>query len=359
MMESILEYVSGSNLEVKLAFYAGLATFIVTAALIIAITVLRARLIMEEKRNDKFVARWRPIITRAVAGEPLRDVFIPPVRKKDRLAFLALWNHYHEFLKGEASENLNAMAHMTGMDAVARQWLASRNMIKRLTAVMAVGRLRDKACWEELRSLASYADPTLSLMAAGSMALIDPAGAAPVIVPLIVSREDWPANKAMDLLNKADRTAISAPLIHAILNSDGKEVLRLVPFLSIVNQGLAGPAIITLLERYNDPEMVSACLKIVSDPAMLDMARIYLDHPVWYVRAQAATVLGRIGIEDDAMRLVKMLSDREWWVRYRAAHALTEMPSMEFADFARLIQETTDKYAGDIISQVMAEKKMA
>jgi hypothetical protein len=358
-MESILEYVSGSNLEVKLAFYTGLATFLVTVALILIIAVLRARLIMEEKRNDSFIAEWRPVIVRAVAGEPLRDVLLPPIRRKDGLAFLMLWNHYHEFLKGEASENLNDMLRMTGMDAVARQWLSSRNRIKRFTAVMAVGRLRDKTCWEELRRLASYADPTLSLMAAGSMALIDPACAAPVILPLIVSREDWPANKLMEILGKADRATISAPLIHAILNSEGKEVLRLIPFLSLVNQGLAGSAIMTLLERPQDPEMISACLKIAGDPAVLDMARSYLDHPAWHVRAQAAAVLGRVGIENDALRLVKMLSDKEWWVRYRAAHALTEMPSMKPANLKRLILETTDKYAGDIVSHVMAEKKLA
>ncbi|MBF0635290.1 MAG: HEAT repeat domain-containing protein, partial [Nitrospinae bacterium] len=103
----------------------------------------------------------------------------------------------------------------------------------------------------------------------------------------------------------------------------------------------------------------SACLKTVDDPSMLDMARSYLDHPVWYVRAQAATVLGKIGFEEDGKRLVGMLSDREWWVRYRAAHALTEMPSMQSFDFAKLIRESADKYAGDIMSQALAEKKLA
>jgi hypothetical protein len=359
MMESILEYVSGSNLEVKLAFYMGLATLLVTVSLIIAISVLRVRLIMEEKGNDRFIAQWRPIIARAVAGEPIGGIILPPIGRRDRLMFLRLWNHYHEFLKGEASKNLNDMLRTTGMDAVARQWLSSRNRIKRFTAVMAVGRLGDKTCWEELKRLASYADPTLSLMAAGSMALMDAAGTPPIIVPLIVSREDWPANKVMDMLSKTDRTAISAPLIHAILNSEGKEVLRLVPFLSLVNQWLVWPVIMALLERSQDPEMISACLKIAGDPAVLGMARSYLDHPAWHVRAQAAAVLGRVGIEDDALRLIKMLSDKEWWVRYRAAHALTQMPSMKPANLKKLIQETTDKYAGDIVSHVMAEKKLA
>lgn len=359
MMGSVLEYVSGSNLEVKLAFYAGLAAFLVTVALILIIAILRVRLIMEEKRNVSFVAIWRPIITRVVAGEPLAGILLPPIGKKDRPVFLMLWNHYHGFLKGEAMENLNALIRMTGMDAVAREWLDSRSRAKRFISVAALGHLRDKTRWEGLRSLALSADPTLSLMAAGSMALIDPAGSAPAIVPLIVERKDWPANKVMDILSKADQSAISGPLVHAILNADEKEVLRLIPFLFVANKSLAGPAVRTLLERSQDPEMVSACLKIVDDPSMLDMARSYLDHPAWYVRAQAASVLGRIGSEDDAQRLVGMLSDREWWVRYRAAHALTEMPSMKSFDFARLIRETPDKYAGDIMSQALAEKKLA
>ncbi|MBF0291921.1 MAG: HEAT repeat domain-containing protein [Nitrospinae bacterium] len=359
MMESVLGYVSGSNLEVKLAFYAGLGALLVTAALILIIAILRVRLIMEERRNDSFIAEWRPIITRVSAGEPLADIFLPSIARKDMPMFLMLWNHYHGFLKGEALENLNALIRSTGMDVVARRWIDSRSRAKRFISVIALGRLRDKTRWEDMALLASGQDPTLSLMAAGSMALIDPARSAPVIIPLIIERRDWPANKVMDILSKADQSAISGPLVSAILNADEKEVLRLVPFLFLADKSLSGPAVRTLLERSQDPEMISACLKTVDDPSMLDMARSYLDHPVWYVRAQAATVLGKIGFEEDGKRLVGMLSDREWWVRYRAAHALTEMPSMQSFDFAKLIRESADKYAGDIMSQALAEKKLA
>ncbi|MFN7107256.1 MAG: HEAT repeat domain-containing protein [Brevundimonas sp.] len=45
----------------------------------------------------------------------------------------------------------------------------------------------------------------------------------------------------------------------------------------------------------------------------------------WDVRAEACVAAGRIGSPSFAEPLACALSDREWWVRFRAAEALSAM----------------------------------
>jgi HEAT repeat protein len=71
---------------------------------------------------------------------------------------------------------------------------------------------------------------------------------------------------------------------------------------------------------------------------------------------QAAKALGRIGERADTARLVQLLADREWWVRYRAAQALVELPWLKRAELAALASGLEDRYAADMLAQVMAEQ---
>ena len=51
-----------------------------------------------------------------------------------------------------------------------------------------------------------------------------------------------------------------------------------------------------------------------------------------------------------------MLSDPEWWVRYRAAQALLAMPFVTLAEVARTRDAMGDEFARDILDHVMAER---
>jgi len=50
-----------------------------------------------------------------------------------------------------------------------------------------------------------------------------------------------------------------------------------------------------------------------------------LRDPVWQVRAQAATALGRLGDPGAVDDLEHAMADRSWWVRTNAAIALGEL----------------------------------
>jgi HEAT repeat protein len=74
---------------------------------------------------------------------------------------------------------------------------------------------------------------------------------------------------------------------------------------------------------------------------------------------QAASALGRIGADEDRALLIKMTGDSNWWVRYRAAQALANMPSVGISELKALAQNATDRFAANILAQVIAEREAA
>ena len=112
---------------------------------------------------------------------------------------------------------------------------------------------------------------------------------------------------------------------------------------------------VELLQSRNNPEVLAAALKIATGHAAVPRIDELLAHPAWYVRMQAAKLVGRMGRTDDANRLEKLLADEEWWVRFRAAKALVRLPGLSAADLEQIRMRLNDRYARDILGQAMAE----
>ena len=62
-----------------------------------------------------------------------------------------------------------------------------------------------------------------------------------------------------------------------------------------------------------------------------------------------------IGTADDASILIALLSDAQWWVRYRAAQALARLPSVDVPKLESIQAAQSDRFARDMLSQVIAE----
>jgi HEAT repeat protein len=74
------------------------------------------------------------------------------------------------------------------------------------------------------------------------------------------------------------------------------------------------------------------------------------------VRLQAAKALGRIGEHTDVNRLVPLLGDKEWWVRYRSAQALLGMSFFSLTEAEMLRTNLSDRFARDMLAQAIAER---
>ena len=56
-------------------------------------------------------------------------------------------------------------------------------------------------------------------------------------------------------------------------------------------------------------------------------------------------------------RLIPLLADAEWWVRYRAAQSLVAIPFLSMAEIELLRNNLSDRFARDMLSQAIAERQ--
>lgn len=337
----------------RVAFWAGAVALLVTLLQLVAIVLLRISLRARQARHARIFATWRPILMQSVYAAPGN---LPALPQRDLISFLAIWNHYHESLRGDVKTHLNEIAHRVGADRMVQSALRKAPFQTRLQAVVAAGHLRQTENQDVLRDMLNDESPVLSLAAARVLLQIEPERAVPHILSHITSRLDWPAARVATMLQEAGAVNISKPLAQMAISAATRDAPRLIRFLALASPYEAGPAIRKILHSTDDDHAISTCLQIMNDPMNLDLVRQYASHPRWHVRVQAASALGRLGTRGDETLLEKMLSDEQWWVRYRAAQALAALPFVGWSELETIRERQTDRFAKDILAQIIAEQ---
>lgn len=348
-----MDFATDSSWAIWLAWYCGVTTFVLGCLLMLQILALRLRQSLRQRRDTRFRAVWEPLMMQSLEELPAQ---VPPIRRQERAAFLALWNYLHESLRAEAKEQLNQLARLAGMHLVARRMLKHFSLGKRFSGMTTSGNLRESTAWDDLRQIMLDADPVVSLVAAKALMRIDATRATPILIQQLAERPDWPLAATAGLLKEAGADTISAPLIQAALQAPPAQAARLLRLFEIAHAGLALPAARQLLGQAEDTEIITGCLRLLNAPEDLAAIRQYLTDTRWPVRVQAARALGRSGTAQDEAGLLKALWDAEWWVRYRAAQSLVKLPSVNPARLKELSAAQVSAYGRDIIHQVLAEK---
>jgi HEAT repeat protein len=302
---------------------------------------------------------WLPIL---VAGDGDAPSTLPALRSGDVISFLTLWNQLQESFTGDITRHLNEVARQVGADAHARRMLEQHSLRRRLLAVSTLGHLADRNdhdCWNALVRLTSDTDGLLSFAAARALTRIDAVAALPVILPHLSQRDDWSRNYVLAMLTDLGGDVVSRPLTEAALTAPIEQAHRLLQYFSVAQIADAVPAVRALIHKAQtrNIECLAACLRVFADVDDLDTVREYLHHPAWQVRVQAVNVLGRLGSAGDYALLVPLLSDSEWWVRYRAAKALCALPNVEISRIKGLSEKHDDAFARDMLVHVLAEAR--
>jgi HEAT repeat protein len=337
------------------AFWTGIAALLLTLLLGVQILRLRIGLRARERRQARTYARWRPVLNAAIVGEAPPQ--LPKLLGAERLHFIKLWVHLQSSLRGEAGAALNDIVRRLGLDLEARAMLGRRARTERLLAALMLGHLGDRQAWAQLLRLAGQDDPTLSLTALWALVRIDPEAAAEYLTPLFIEREDWAISHVAGILQQAG-APVAAVLAGMLPRLDAQRLPRAMRIAEALRVELPAEALATALAN-ESVAVLTAALRIVNTPLLSAPVRALLQHEDWQVRVQAAKALGRIGGRADTERLVALLADREWWVRYRAAQALVELPWLKRADLDALRATLQDRFAADMLAQVMAEQDAA
>jgi HEAT repeat protein len=103
--------------------------------------------------------------------------------------------------------------------------------------------------------------------------------------------------------------------------------------------------------------VITAALDFVENRNDLQWAHGAAEHPEWRVRLAAARALGRVGGRDEMPRLLELLRDPVWWVRYHSAQALTRLEGLQPFELETLRENARDAFAADMLGQALAERR--
>ena len=348
-----MDYTSNSDQIIRFAFIAGFIAVALAVLLVLQVIVLRILLIRRERRKANFRALWRPLMAQSAIGE---SASYPQVLDVDTKEFLILWNHLQELIRGVSKDHLNQLARSVGMHLTAQKLLLRGTFAERVLAMMTLGNLREQSSYSTLVNLMRDENPLTSLAASSALMEIDADAGISLFISLVLSRDDWPSAKIATILKEAGSTAITEPLVQAIRGAKPYQLGRLINFLELANIAESSQVMREIMSVSRDQQLIAACLRIMKDPRDLDVIRSQVINPIWIVRVQAAAALGRLGVEEDKVRLIKLLVDPQWWVRYRAAISLSQLPFVSIEELQRIQAEQTDRFAIDMLNQVLAER---
>lgn len=346
-----------SDFELRLAFGIGLAALVAGFGLVLQVMAMRVRNERRARERAAVQARWRPLLAQAALGDDPR-VVLPALTYRELDDVLLLWNQMQDGLRGSAHDCLNQAAAWLGLHAEAQRWSESRNIARRVLGLATLGHIGRN---EDLPRLhVALADPQGLISMAGARALlqIDPVSAVPEVLDQYLGRSDWPAARLGTLLRDAGADAVAPPLIERLLRSSGEAQLQLLRLLRFAESPRTGGVLEVLVERSEDPQVLSVALRQLHGPTALAKVRQLARFPDALVRSAAAVALGRIGGEADRELLSELMSDRDWWVRYRATEAQLALPRSDAPALAALRARLTDRYALDMLEHVLSERAL-
>ena len=338
-----------------------IAAVVVTTIVLFVYTMgLRVATVSGDRRRRAFLSEWRDVFATAVLSpEAARNQQLPRVTRADRTDLLEEWNRARSIVDGSAVDNLIALAERVGIPDMAARLLRRRRIQSLIIAVQTFGHLRDRSHYDEIREFLDHSNTALSITAATSLVEINPREGIALVVPRIHERRDWPKNKVSILLREAGSELISEPLYRAIRSADNSDKTYLLQFARLIESEVRDALINDLIRESNEPGVLTAALKLVSGYRGVPRIAALTQHEAWYVRMQAARVLGRVGQEEHLSLLESLLDDPEWWVRYRAAQSITSLPFLGPNQLRRLQRRQKDRFAVDILQQTMAEVGLA
>jgi HEAT repeat protein len=176
---------------------------------------------------------------------------------------------------------------------------------------------------------------------------------------MISRRRDWPKTRVSILLRQAGSERISEPMYRAIRSEDDAGKTYLLQFARLIESETLDALVQDLIRESRDPGVLNAALKLVSGFAGVPRIAALSQHEAWFVRMQAAKVLGKVGQKEHLSLLESLLDDPEWWVRYRAAQAITSLPFLGPNQLRMLRMRQSDRYANDMLRQSLAEVGLA
>jgi len=321
--------------------------------LIFEIVLLRVIWNREESKKRSSDLKWRPILSIALSGDIPK---LPVLARHEQLAFMELWLHLQASVQGDGTMVLNDVAIQLGVDDMARSLLLRGGPRRRLLGIFVLGYLRDKQAWPSLLPLTALNNGNTSLRAFWALLQINGTIAMPLLLPLMLERDDWHILDLAHVLHQ-ERQQFSILVGGMLATLEPKKLARALHLMRALQVAPPAHALLKLLQ-HQSPDILVPAMRLAAWSGLDKEVRSHSCHAEWTVRAEVAKALAHIGTASDVPLLVQLSSDSKWWVRYRAAEALAELPLTGGAAIESIAQGWTDQFAQQTVTRAFIEKSV-
>jgi hypothetical protein len=288
----------------------------------------------KQRRSKVVLENFRRIFHDRLSGSQTKTVMTKELIFRDSdyddLAYVYLC--HDDLLNGEARIFLRNLALDLSLDVYAQDMLKNRVKTHQLLLGLAVaGKLGLSSCLPNIKALIGVSDASISFQAAKSLIEIEQSLLGEILESMIV-RVDWSISKCEMILRKIDQEKLKNKLNELVLSGRYGNSVRMIFICGMVQNNLS--LLKHFLSEDQDEDTLAVSIRAMNDVESLPQIRVLLRHRSWVVRCQAAKFLERFALQEDIPLLAELLADKYWWVRYRAALALSSLPGVDLSSMA-------------------------
>jgi len=339
------------DLTLLLARWLAWSTLALVALMVLGLLLLRWVRWRRAPRLAAFEAEWLPRLTACALG----DVVVPmSVARWQQWPFLQLWLHAQMSLQGTSRQRLAALGLAMGCGPMALRRARSPHLSERMVGMLALGFMGEVEHVPLLLQRLAEGGAQQPVYAGRALMEIDAQTHADAVASALLISPGLDMSLASIMLKP-----FRAPLAQALLRQTPHPgEARALPWLRLARALrllLPSTLLLPFVQQDQDIECLIAAIRLVQGEQGAGPVAAQSRHSDWRVRAQAARALGFIGGTHESTVLTQLLTDTQWWVRYRSAQALLRLPGMNAERLLGCAQTTQDRYALSMAQAVIAE----
>ncbi|GEM_PF-4504772 len=350
-------------------------------AFLLVVVFLRLTNLFQEKKYIRLEQDWDRRFLLYLDGD-LELETMPRVEKSELLYWERYLYGYLKNIRGRERELIGELSRHTGLTAHLLHLLQRGTRWEKARSARFLGTLGEKRAIKYLRRNLQNRDYVVSLAAARGLAAIGDWDSFHEIIRVLL-QSYYTYEAVSEIL--VDFGEQSCPLVHQLLKNnvlvsayrqaplfqtghearasqsqfdnalqlrirreseldiEKPEVLCLyIDFLAYFNYLPADRTIQKIMELSDIEEVTIRCLKAlerIASPETATSLVLFLQHENWIVRSQSAKALGSVNPEAYLDELHHLLSDQNWWVRFRAGEALLKAGSQGLERLKQLTEQ--------------------
>lgn len=361
-LNDITFYLQDKPLFLHLAFWGSGLLLLAILGVMAYLFVFRINFLIARFRRRRVEQEWLDVFRLLKKGE--EPAQLPRLARGEKVFFLELWLEHRKLADDHYGRYLDALARRVALQntivSILRpgklEILPSKIWLQGI-AIAAVEYIDTEQTREMLLEMTESDNTYVVVNACASLAKLKVPGYEREIIQTMFR---FPAD-APEIFARVSQAG-GSDVLHIMLPFlDRLPRHTVMNFISLAESSDDESLIEVLLyrlKRTTQEEEIAAILRCIGrfdQDGLREAVLPFLEHSSTYIRIQAAKAIGRLGTTRDIRLLVPLLSDPDWWMRYRAARAIVKLSNQNWDALAKLQSELHDQYAKDIILHAYEE----